>query len=287
MHGRLCYATGMEVPFSKYEGLGNDFILIETPAVPLPAIRAHARALCDRHRGVGADGILLVARGPRGGMQVINADGSEPEMCGNGLRCVALHLQRTGAERDSIFEVDTAAGPHRCEVLSDGAETQVRVQMRAPSLQPTDIGVEAGEPLRDAALPVGDHGELHVTAVSTGNPHAVTFDEVGERRLVLGPALSTHPRFAHGANAGFARVVGPDQIELFVHERGAGWTQACGTGACACAVAAVETGRADRGRELRVDLPGGPLRITVGLPAEPIAMTGPARHVYEGRIEVG
>src|SRR5690606_27234029 len=155
---------------------------------------------CDRHRGVGADGVLVTGvRDGRPFMRVINADGSRPEMCGNGVRCVALHLRATGQIGAGPFELDTDAGPHRVAVHD--AET-VEVWMRPASLAPADVPVTSARPWIDEAISVDGH-PLRVTAVSMGNPHAVTFDEVGETRRALGPALERDPRFPARVNVGF------------------------------------------------------------------------------------
>lgn len=278
----------MTIRFEKWEGLGNDFIVV----APEDIVRADARALCDRHRGVGGDGVLVVApaSGDRSAsMRVVNADGTEPEMCGNGLRCAALHLVRAGhAPARERFVMATAAGPHGCEVL-DVAKGIVRVQMRAPVLVPAEVPTTlAGTGARAADAPLEIAGRtVNVTAVSMGNPHAVTFDALSEaERLVLGPAIEADvAHFPSRVNAGFARLTGERAIELFVHERGAGWTEACGTGACAAAVAAIETGRIPRGGPIDVTLPGGTLVIDVGASGEPVWMTGPARRVFSGELE--
>jgi diaminopimelate epimerase len=264
------------VRFAKYEGLGNDFILIDGKSLDREAVRA----LCDRHRGVGADGVIAIDRsGPHPYMHVTNSDGSVPEMCGNGLRCVVLHLVRAGVFAPAqSFVVDTDAGPHGCSFDND----LVTVEMAVPSLDPGDLPVVSSTPLVDAPFAVGAE-TLHVTAVSMGNPHAVFFDEVGPRRLELGPMIGADPRFPKGVNVGFARPKA-DSIELFVFERGAGWTEACGTGAAAAAVAAVETGRFARGTAIPVDLPGGRLVLEVGERGRRVRMTGPARHVFDGVV---
>lgn len=266
----------MSLRFDKYEGLGNDFVVIDDVEVT----PAQAAAMCDRHLGIGADGILLVTarEGEPPSMRVINADGSIPEMCGNGLRCVALHLVRTGKLRGHELVVDTAAGPHACRVLDDG---RVTVQMAVPSLDPARIPVRASAPMIDAPFEI-DGTTLRVTAVSMGNPHAVTFDDVGDRRLELGPRIERDPRFPERVNVGFARIDPAGAIDLAVFERGAGWTRACGTGACAAAVAAVTTARAPRDTPIEVRLPGGPLHIVVNSPHAPVQMTGPARHIFSG-----
>jgi len=276
------------IAFTKYEGLGNDFIVVEED-VP----RDRAIAMCDRHLGIGADGVLITGvRGGRPFMRVINADGSSPEMCGNGLRCVALHLSLGGTVTEEAFDIDTDAGPHRCRVLPDG---RVEVQMAVPVLDAARVPVsvaegpektdETAEPKEviDAPWDV-DEQTLRVTCVSMGNPHVVIFDEVGDSALALGPRLEADPRFPERVNVGFATVHGAGHMDLAVYERGVGWTRACGTGACAAAVAAVETGRAERGAPIEVRLPGGTLIIEVGARPERVSMTGPARRVFTGTL---
>lgn len=277
----------MKVPFAKYEGLGNDFVVVDEAAAMQHIDAKEALRICDRHLGVGADGVLLLGvANDHFTMSVINADGSRAETCGNGLRCVALHLARQGRVGVEPFTIVTEAGPHVCRVLDAGAPGTVEVAMRPARFAPNEVPVVSGAPVVDADFAVlGEH--VRVTAVSVGNPHAVTFDDVGDRRLALGPALERDPRFPEGVNVGFARTFGPDRIDLAVWERGAGWTRACGSGACATAAAAVETGRAPRGVPIEVHLPGGPLRIVVGDPGAPVRMTGPAHHVFDGVIEIG
>jgi diaminopimelate epimerase len=278
---------GVGLRFAKYEGLGNDFLVVDVDLQgPLDLTARQAATLCDRHVGVGADGVLVtgIASG-RPFMRVYNADGSRPEMCGNGLRCVALYLVHAGRLSERELEIDTEAGAHWCRVLDAGSEGQVRSQMRAPSFAPEDVPVRSSEALIDAFFDI-DGDRLRVTALSVGNPHAVTFDHVGARRAELGPKIAIDPRFPDGVNVGFASLQrDPDArpaIELHVHERGSGWTRACGTGACAAAAAAVRTGRVEAARPVAVRLPGGPLQIEAGHEGEPIYMTGPARHVFDG-----
>lgn len=275
----------MELRFSKYEGLGNDFLVVsETEPAARRIDSALARALCDRHTGVGGDGVLLVGLGADPSMHVINADGSVPEMCGNGLRVAALFAAEAGALGGARAVFQTGAGPHHVAIERRGREAWVEVEMRVPSLAPAEVPVEADAPLVDADFEV-DGMVLRVTAVSMGNPHVVTFEAVGDRRLSLGPRLERHPRFPSGVNVGFASLA-DGEIVLHVWERGAGWTRACGTGACAAAVAAVETGRVPRGEPVTVRLPGGPLRIRVGERDERVQMGGPARHVFDGVIDL-
>lgn len=280
----------MQVAFSKYEGLGNDFVIVDARSGDIALAQRHAVALCDRHRGIGADGVLLIDyRERRPSMRVINADGSQPEMCGNGIRCVAWHLVRGRPQAETSFEIDTDSGPHLCRVVapaaSAGAEARVEVSMRVPSLDPKSVPVVADAPVLEQSFEAAGQS-VRLTCVSMGNPHGVTFDELGDARRTLGPLLEKHARFPRAANIGFARMTGPQQIELAVWERGVGFTEACGTGACACAVAAVETQRAQRNSPIEVRLPGGALQIVVGNEGERLLMTGPARHVFDGTVDL-
>lgn len=290
----------MGAPFWKYEGLGNDFVVVEDRFL-CDWTPERARAICDRRRGVGADGVLVVDPEVPS-MHVINADGSVAEMCGNGLRCVVLHLARrglfpTGEER----AIETGAGPHQAILHALGAvrtdagvleEGDVEIAMLAPSLLPGDAGLAADAPLVDAPLehtsddaePARGLAALRLTAVGMGNPHAVTFDDVGEARRDLGPAVQADAHFPEGTNVGFAREIGEDLFELHVFERGSGWTEACGTGACAAAAAAVATGRAQPHRALTMRLPGGDLQVTIGESGTPARMRGPARFVFAGEL---
>lgn len=264
------------LPFWKYEGLGNDFIVVEGINALGPE---EARSLCDRHRGIGADGVLLVGDHR---MKVINADGSIPQMCGNGLRCVVQHLKPAiGTE----VIINTDAGPHRCVRHQDGT---IEVAMRPATFEDDGLLASPGE-FVDADVEVAGHS-LKLTAVSMGNPHAVLFGEFSEaERRILGPSVHGMSLFAEGANVGFATAI-EDGFLLHVCERGAGWTQACGTGACAAAAAAVRTGRAQAGDDLRIRLPGGDLWIRTASSNETtkaameVTMRGPATLVFTGQV---
>ncbi len=270
----------MATKFAKYEGIGNDFIIIEKGAPGVAEMSAElAIRMCDRFRGIGGDGVLET--GVKNGvpfMTVWNSDGSNPEMCGNGIRCVARYLVDRGLVKTQRFDMQTAAGPHRCVVSGDDVE----VSMRVPSFVPHEVPVATDQPMIDTDWTF-DGRTLSVTALSLGNPHVVTFDDVSaEDRAKLGPFIEHDPRFPRRVNVGFAQMKSPTEIELNVWERGAGFTQACGTGACAAAVAAVETGRARRNAALKVTLPGGTLNVIVGGPNDPVRMQGPAVHVFDG-----
>jgi diaminopimelate epimerase len=254
--------------FTKYHGLGNDFVLVEGPLMDA----ARARRICDRHRGVGADGVVTILPARSSGavatMHIYNPDGSVAEMCGNAIRCLATHLAETRGAPDAQV-IDTGAGPKRCTLHRDAAG---RVEAVSVEMGPARV---EGEQDFDVA------GErLHAIRVNMGNPHAVLFDvPTRERAGEVGPRIEQ--AVAGGVNVGFARP-GPGGIDLVVWERGAGLTDACGTGACAAAVAAVRAGAAKAGVPIEVRLPGGALQITVAADRVGVTMRGPTERVFEG-----
>ncbi len=279
----------MPMPFVKLHGLGNDFVVADAAALPgLDPDRV--RALCDRHTGIGADGVLLHTRDPDGRprMTVHNADGSVPEMCGNGLRCFAKWLGDADPGLGDRVAVWTGAGLLDCALHrgADGLVAEVTVAMGTATWQPAQVPVLADAPLLATPFEVGGV-VLALSALATGNPHAVTFDALpqGEVRR-LGPLLSTDRRFPAGVNAEFARVVatadGP-MVHVDVFERGCGWTQACGTGATATVLAGVRLGLLPAGRAIPTRLPGGWLRIAVGEDGA-ATMRGPAVRVFAGTV---
>jgi len=262
----------MPLRFAKYHGLGNDFVLVEGPLMAPD----RARRICDRRRGIGADGVVTIlpprSAGAAATMHVYNSDGSVAEMCGNAIRCVARHL----AERRGLagaLRIDTDAGTKTC-TLHPGPAGEVL----AVSVEMGPARLEGEEDYRVGAE------TLHATRVSMGNPHAVVFDApTRERALAVGAAVER--AVAGGVNVGLARP-GPGGIDLVVWERGAGLTEACGTGACAAAVAAVRAGSARAGTPIEVRLPGGALEITVGEDLASVTMRGPATKVFEGETDL-
>ncbi len=256
----------------KYHGLGNDFVVVDGPLMDAE----RARRICDRRRGVGADGVLTVlpprTPGAVATMHIYNSDGSVAAMCGNGIRCVARHLaERRGL--DGALVVDTDSGPKACAVHRDAAG-----EVAAVSVEMGPAAVEG-----EQAFQVG--GEtLRALRVSMGNPHAVLLDrpEV-ERAAAVGPLIER--MVPGGVNVGFSRP-GPGGIDLVVWERGAGLTDACGTGACAAAVAAVSRGLATAGAPVSVRLPGGVLEITVAPDLVGVTMRGPAARVFSGETDL-
>jgi len=251
--------------FAKLHGLGNDFVLLDLRrgGEPLPAARA--LELCDRHLGVGADGVLTLL--PESRMRVQNADGSVPEMCGNGARCAALWIATGGCAHpgEGRVELITDAGPRPCTVeAQDPRRGLVEVDMGVAELSPPRA-LDAWE-----AVPI-----------SMGNPHRVVFVGSDAARLAAtsGPRLS----LAENANIEFVERRGPQRYAVAVWERGAGLTQACGTGACAVAMAAVARGEARPDEEIAVELPGGTLTISVD-GENRVRMRGPAELVFLGEL---
>jgi diaminopimelate epimerase len=264
----------MTQSFAKYHGLGNDFILLDTEASPPPA---HViRNLCDRHLGIGADGVLFVSPHPEADarMVVYNADGSRPEMCGNGLRCVAFHVAaRTHRAPTSVpLRVATDAGIKHCLVRLDPPSPEAYVHI---DLGPIPSPVPKTIPTPQAAL------DLLTTSV--GNPHAVLLDAPADLPFhELAPFLATHPSFPSGANVSFATPT-QDGFSVRVWERGVGPTLACGTAACAVAAAAIHAGHAKTDCPQVILLPGGPLSVTITAEGHAI-LEGPARHVFDGTL---
>lgn len=282
--------------FVKMHGLGNDFILFDALAQSpesvgltedrLPEV---ARRLCDRHFGVGGDGLIfaLPSRTADFRMRLLNSDGSEARHCGNGIRCLAKLVYEEGHTRATRITVET---PGRINVLdldiADSAVRSVRVDMGSPGFRRAEIPV-GGDPDGDFIdQPLQVNGRvLRFTALSMGNPHAVTFlDEDPEEFPVtlLGPEVERNSLFPDRTNVEFIRLAAPGRLQMRVWERGAGETLACGTGACAALVAAAVTGRA--GRSATVRLPGGDLFIE-WTPQDRVLMTGPAETVFEGDVD--
>ena len=287
------------IKFTKMHGLGNDYVYVNCfeerlDGVDLPAL---ARAMSDRHRGIGSDGLILI-RPPGDGavadvrMEMCNADGSRGEMCGNGIRCVAKYVIDhgivacgTGAAREIRIQTDRGESTVLAW-LRDGLVDRVRVDMGAPILKPSEIPVALpGERCVQAALSVGD-GRYEMTCVSMGNPHAVVFvASVGTVDLArLGPLVERYTFFPNRVNLHIASVRSPTEVTMRTWERGSGLTQACGTGACAVLVAGVLEDRLDRAATIH--LPGGDLEVewTDSADGEPgtVFMTGPAVEVYSG-----
>lgn len=272
--------------FVKMQGCGNDYVYVDCFRQPMPHDPAGlSRAVSDRHFGVGGDGLILICPSDKADarMRMFNADGSESEMCGNGIRCVAKFVHDHGLVRKPTLRVETGRGVLTLELeVAGGAVRQVRVDMGEPILTAAQIPTTLpGDPPQDVPLEAAGQ-TLRVTCASMGNPHCVTFVEEITDALVLGlgPQVERHPAFPRRVNAEFVRVNRPDDLTLRVWERGSGETLACGTGACAVAVAGVLTGRTQR--RVTAHLPGGDLRLHWSEADNHVYMTGPAVEVFSG-----
>ncbi len=277
-----------KISFTKMHGLGNDFVLLdcregEEYDFPTLAVR-----MCDRHRGVGADGLLIVLQSDKADarMRIFNSDGTEAQMCGNGIRCVGKHIYDTAASKPGHLTIETLAGLKELAISRNpsNAGLQITVDMGPAVFTPQDIPARVDE-LEMVEYPIHlPQGDFKVIGVSMGNPHGVVFVEnlaaisVG----LLGPQLECHPLWPEKANIEFVEKMGEHKIRQFTWERGVGETEACGTGACAAAAAAVKTGRCTM--PVTVLLKGGDLVIDTDSDTGNILMTGPAETVFHGNF---
>lgn len=271
--------------FTKMHGAGNDYVYVNCFAEKLPAdLAALAVAVSDRHKGIGGDGMILICPSERGDarMRMFNADGSEAEMCGNGLRCVAKYVYDHGIARKNELNIETGRGVLTTQLeIANGKAQRVRINMGAPILKSADIPTTLpGDPPIRQKLSAGGR-EFEVTCVSMGNPHCVTFvnDVNDDWVLRIGPEVERHPAFPRKVNAEFIQVLSPREFKMRVWERGSGETQACGTGACASAVAGVLAGLTER--RVLAHLPGGDLELEWAESGD-VFLTGPAVEVYSG-----
>jgi diaminopimelate epimerase len=278
----------MQLDFTKMHGLGNDFIVFDAPragALPTPE---QWRALAARHTGIGFDQALVIEPPRRAGTQayyrIFNADGSEVEQCGNGVRCLAAFLHRRGSPGSDGGEIvlDSPGGLIHARVHGAGL---VSVDMGVPNFDPKSLSFEASAEAHVYPLAVAGT-EVEIGAVSMGNPHAVlTVTSVANAPVDrLGPAIENHPRFPNRVNVGFMEIIDRAHVRLRVFERGVGETLACGTGACAAVAVGRRHGRLDG--IVEVDLPGGKLELTWPGPGEHIWMKGPSAVSFTGRVEI-
>ena len=277
---------GMRLDFVKMHGLGNDFIVFEVPTGSRLPTAAEFRRLGNRHTGIGFDQ-ALVLEPPRHAdtavyYRIFNSDGGEVEQCGNGARCVAALVARRLGRGPGELLMDSPGGLVEARTRSDGL---VSVRMGVPNFAPASLPFEASGEAAFYPLEVGGQ-TIDVGAVSIGNPHAVIRVPSVAAAPVdrLGPAVENHPRFPRRTNVEFMEVVSPDHVRLRVHERGAGETLACGTGACG--TVAVGRRHGVLAEEVKVDLPGGRLIVQWRGPGEPIWLTGPTETVFEGHLDL-
>ncbi|HCH5380926.1 TPA: diaminopimelate epimerase [Vibrio parahaemolyticus] len=274
----------MHFHFSKMHGLGNDFMVVDCITQNVFFSQDLIRRLADRHTGVGFDQLLVVEApyDPETDFhyRIFNADGSEVEQCGNGARCFARFVRLKGLTNKYSISVSTKKGKMILDVEDDG---EVTVNMGVPEFEPNKIPFKAKQKEKTYIMRAGDK-TLFCGAVSMGNPHVVTVvDDVDTADVdTLGPLLESHERFPERVNAGFMQVVSRDHIRLRVYERGAGETQACGSGACGAVAVGILQGLLDE--SVKVSLPGGELHISWQGPGKPLFMTGPATHVFDGQL---
>ncbi|WP_150624274.1 diaminopimelate epimerase [Pandoraea captiosa] len=283
----------MKLKFTKMQGAGNDFVVIDGISQTIDFTPEQWRALADRHFGVGADQLLLVERSALPGVdfryRIFNADGGEVEHCGNGARCFVKFVRDTGLTDKQTVRVEVQQGVITLTMREDG---QVSVDMGAPILTPSDVpfdatGLEGRREGDDTLWPLDVGGRTTwISVVSMGNPHAVqVVDNVDTAPVETdGPLVERHRRFPRRVNAGFLQVVSPHEARLRVFERGAGETLACGTGACAAAVAGIRRGLLKA--PVAIETHGGTLTIDWDGASGPVIMTGPAATVFEGTIEI-
>ncbi len=278
-----------KITFTKMHGLGNDFIVIDalTHTLDVAYYTDLALQLCDRHTGIGGDGIVFVLPSDKAHfkMRIINSDGSEPEMCGNGLRCFAQFVYQNKLINTPTFQVETLAGIKEPSVLENGL---IKVDMGIPILERSQIpmlGTPKNTPVINMPI-TAHHSNFLMTGVNMGNPHAVIFvDDLKKIDLdTLGTKFEHHPLFPERINTEFVKIINKQEARMIVWERGAGKTLACGTGACAVLVAGVLTDKLER--TATIHLPGGPLEINWDANTNHVIMTGPATHVFDGTIDL-
>ncbi len=276
----------MDLKFTKMQGLGNDFVVIDSYTSPVNLTAEQIRRIADRRFGIGCDQLLLVEK-PTQSMadfryRIFNADGGEVEQCGNGARCFARFVFDKGLTAKTKICVETAGGIIYPK-LEDGG--LVTVDMGSPKFEPNQIPFIADEVALSYPLLVSDH-EVEISVVSMGNPHAVQVVEDLDRAPVgnEGVLIEVHSRFPQRVNAGFMQIMDVHHIRLRVFERGAGETLACGTGACAAAVAGIRLGQLQS--PVQVDMRGGSLTIAWAGGEDSVMMTGPAVVVYDGNISI-
>jgi diaminopimelate epimerase len=272
--------------FTKMHGLGNDYVYVnafeEKLTGDLPKL---AIAVSNRHKGIGSDGLILIepSEVADARMRMFNADGSESEMCGNGIRCVAKYVYDHGIAQKDRLKIETGAGILTLDLtIKNGLVELVRVDMGRPILASKDIPTTLpGDPPVNVGLDV-DGKSIRVTCVSMGNPHCITYvDELTDDWVLgIGPKVERHMAFPRRVNAEFIQVLSRKEVNMRVWERGSGETQACGTGACAVCVAGVLTGKT--AHNLLIHLPGGDLELEWDISTDHVFMTGPATEVYTG-----
>jgi diaminopimelate epimerase len=276
----------MSILFTKMQGLGNDFIVLDHIRQPFAINVSQIRYLADRHYGVGCDQVLIIEPADRPDVdfryRIFNADGSEVSQCGNGVRCVARFVVDKGLTDKTEIVVETGAGLMRLFLLPDN---QVLVEMGIPRFSPDSIPMLAKKEKKSYQLAIGN-SRVEFSAVSLGNPHAVVqVDDIKNAPVnSIGPAMEHNKFFPERVNVGFMQVLNRGEIDLRIWERGAGETLACGSGACAAAIAGQRLKLLDK--EVVANLPGGVLFLSWDGPGSQVLMTGPAETVFDGELQL-
>lgn len=274
------------IKFTKMHGAGNDYIYVDTTRYPIENPEELSRKWSAPHTGIGSDGLVLIGRSEKAdfSMRIFNADGSEAKMCGNASRCIGKYLYDNGLTSKTEITLDTLSGIKILRLcVKDGKTDTVTVDMGIPADEPVDYDGKGSKPMKEH--PIETCGMRYTaTTVSMGNPHLIIFvnDLTKVDLSTVGPQLEKHPFFPGRINVEFAQVLGEGRIRMRVWERGSGITQACGTGACATAVAAFLTGRANRKSIIIMD--GGTLAIEWDVATRHVFMTGNATKVFDGEI---
>ena len=275
--------------FTKMHGIGNDYVYVNCFEESIKNPAEVSKFVSDRHFGIGSDGLILISPSAKADfrMNIYNADGSQAEMCGNGIRCVAKYVYDYGLTEKEHISVETLAGIKYLDLtVEDGKVKLVKVDMGSPELVPENIPIVAdGDRVIDEPINVNGT-EYRMTGVSMGNPHAVVYveDVKGLDIETIGPAFENHERFPNRVNTEFVKVLDRNTVEMRVWERGSGETMACGTGACAVAVACILNGFTED--KVTVKLLGGDLQIEWDKEADKIYMTGPAEVSFDGEINL-
>ena len=279
------------INFTKMEGLGNDYVYVDCTQMQeeeITKISKLAKKVSDRHFGIGSDGLILICKSDIADfkMKMFNSDGTEAEMCGNGIRCVAKFVYDNGLTKNTSINIETLAGIKKIDLtIEDKKAVLATVNMGKPILKPEEIPVISEEnPVKNLKIKAEDK-EFIFTCVSMGNPHAVTvIDNIDEFEIEkYGPILEKDEHFPKKANIEFIQIIDKKHIKMRVWERGAGETLACGTGACAVCVSATLNNLVEKNEEIEIELLGGVLKIKW---EDSVYMTGPAKTVFTGKIEI-
>ena len=277
----------MKLPFTKMHGLGNDFVVFDFTQEQFPLSATQAAEIADRHFGVGCDQILIIEQSQRPDIdfkyRILNSDGSEVGQCGNGSRCFALYVHENNLSDKNPITVETLTGDMVLDL--DTTNNMVQVKMPVPNFEPAIIPLDVAQRQESYQI-TANNQSIEFSALTVGNPHAVIQVDDTENADVeiLGPLLESHPIFPERANIGFMQIINRQEFSLRVYERGVGETIACGSGACAAAVAGMIRGELNN--SITAHLRGGDLEISWAGEGQPIMMTGPAVSVFDGIIEL-